>query len=40
MLDEGTGVVGEEAVWMEEGWDVVGGESVLVVVCGVLMEMR
>ena len=25
---------------MEEGWDVGGGESVLVVVCGVLMEMR
>ena len=37
MLDEGTrGVVEVEG----GGWDVVGGESVLVVVCGVLMEMR
>ena len=34
MLDEVTRGVGEE------GWDVVGGESVLVVVCGMLMEMR
>ena len=33
--------MGEEVVWVEEeGWDVVGGESVLVMVCEVLMEMR
>ena len=41
MLDEGTREVGEEAVWVEEkGWDVVGGKSVLIVVRGMLMEMR
>ena len=40
VLDEGTRGVGEEVVWVEEGWDVVGGESVLVMVCGVLMVMH
>ena len=40
VLDEVTRGVEEEAVRVEEGWDVVGGESVLVMVCGVLMEMH
>ena len=35
VLDEGTRGVGEEG----EGWDVVVGESELVVVCSMLMEM-